>query len=171
MCGAMATPTGQYFYHLLLPEQPDLNWSSPGLRQAMYDVAPFWLRRGASGFRLDATPYIFEDPAFPQDPDPAAGLPYLKPYNSARPENHAVLRELRQVLEFFPRGPRSPRRIYHGHDRGPRCGLRKEQRRDPAPDGFLLRQSDDAQRRHFQKGHRRLATNCAGELRPGQRLR
>jgi len=95
--------TGQYYYHIFLPEQPDLNWNSPGLRKAMYDVARFWLRHGASGFRLDATPYIFEDPSFPQDPAPAeAPPPWLKPYNSARPENHEVLRELRQVLESFP---------------------------------------------------------------------
>lgn len=98
--------TGQYYYHIFLPEQPDLNWSSPGLRQAMYDVARFWLKRGASGFRLDATPYLAEDTSFPQDPNPADGPPrWLKPYNSGLPGTNAVLRELRQVVDSFPGQP------------------------------------------------------------------
>jgi alpha-glucosidase len=68
----------------------------------MFDVARFWLNRGASGLRLDATPYLFEDPSFPDDPDPKSGPPIgLKPYNSARPENHGVLQELRAVLNGY----------------------------------------------------------------------
>ena len=95
--------TRQWYYHIFLPQQPDLNWANPGLRQAMFDVVRFWLDHGASGFRLDATPYLFEDPAWPDDPDPKAGPPVaLKPYNSGRPENHAVLRELRAILDGYP---------------------------------------------------------------------
>ncbi len=95
--------TNQWYYHIFLPQQPDLNWASPGLRGAMFDVARFWLNRGASGFRLDATPYLFEDPSFPDDPDPKSGPPIgLKPYNSARPENHQVLRDLRTILNGYP---------------------------------------------------------------------
>ncbi len=91
--------TSQWFYHIFLPQQPDVNWANPGLRQAMFDVARFWLDHGASGFRLDATPYLFEDPLFPDDPNPNSGAPIaLKPYNSGRPENHEVLRQLRAVL-------------------------------------------------------------------------
>ena len=95
--------TGQWYYHIFLPEQPDLNWASPGLRAAMFDVVRFWLDRGARGFRLDATPYLFEDPAWPDDPDPKAGAPvWLKPYSSGRPETHGVLRELRAILDRYP---------------------------------------------------------------------
>ena len=98
--------TGQWYYHIFAPQQPDLNWRSPGVRAAMFDVARFWLRRGASGFRLDATPYLYEDPEFPEDPSPQTGAPvWLKPYNAARPETHDVLRELRAVLDGFPGAP------------------------------------------------------------------
>ena len=31
--------TGQFYYHAFLPEQPDLNWRNPAVREAMFDVA------------------------------------------------------------------------------------------------------------------------------------
>ncbi len=100
-------PTKQWYYHIFLPQQPDVNWANPGLRQAMFNVVRFWLNHGASGFRLDATPYLFEDPAFPDDPHPPqAGAPAaLEPYNSGRPENHEVLRQMRKILDGYPGDP------------------------------------------------------------------
>lgn len=96
-------PTGQYYYHIFLKEQPDLNWANPGLQKAMHDVARFWLNHGASGFRLDATPYLFEDTNWPQDPDVKSGAPVgLKPYNSNLPATRAALRGLRKVVDSFP---------------------------------------------------------------------
>lgn len=98
--------SGQWYYHAFLPQQPDLNWHHPDLRAAMWEVARFWLRRGVSGFRLDATAFLFEDPTYPPDPDPdAPGRSPLQAWNAGRPENHAVLRELRQVLAEFPGDP------------------------------------------------------------------
>jgi len=96
--------TQQWYYHIFLPQQPDVNWANPGLRKAMFDVVRFWLNRGASGFRLDATPYLFEDPAFPDDPHPpqAGGPAALEPYNSGRPENHQVLQQMRKILDGYP---------------------------------------------------------------------
>ena len=41
--------TQQWYYHIFLPQQPDLNWASPGLRQAMFEVVRFWLDHGAGG--------------------------------------------------------------------------------------------------------------------------
>ena len=52
--------TGQYYLHLFLPEQPDLDWGNPEVVHAMHDVLRFWLDRGIDGFRLDAVPYLFE---------------------------------------------------------------------------------------------------------------
>ncbi len=99
-------PSGQWYYHAFLSEQPDLNWHHPAVREAMWDVVRFWLQRGASGFRLDATAFLFEDPAYADDPTPeAADVNPLRPHNACRPENHGVLRELRQVLAEFPGDP------------------------------------------------------------------
>lgn len=95
--------TGQYYYHIFYKEQPDLNWANPGLRKAMHDVVRFWLDHGASGFRLDATPYLFEDPSWPNDPDPAKGPSAgLKPYNSNLPATRAALKDLRKVIDSYP---------------------------------------------------------------------
>lgn len=95
--------TNQWYYHIFLKEQPDLNWRNPEVRKAMFDVARFWLARGAAGFRLDATGTMFEDDTYPNDPNVEGGPPvHLKPYNSGRPEINSTLRELRAVLESFP---------------------------------------------------------------------
>ena len=45
--------SGQWYCHLFLPEQPDLNWAHPGVREAFDDVLRFWCERGADGFRID----------------------------------------------------------------------------------------------------------------------
>lgn len=95
--------TGQYYYHVFYKEQPDLNWNNPDLRAAMEGVMRFWLDHGASGFRLDATPYLFEDPAWPNDPDVQGGPPVgLKPYNSNLPGTREALRGLRRVVDAYP---------------------------------------------------------------------
>ncbi|MCR4890928.1 MAG: alpha-glucosidase [Lachnospiraceae bacterium] len=49
---------GQYYLHTFLEEQPDLNWENPDVRNALFDVANFWLDRGVDGFRMDAVTYI-----------------------------------------------------------------------------------------------------------------
>jgi alpha-glucosidase len=96
----------QWYYHIFLPQQPDLNWANPGLRKAMFDVVRFWLEHGAAGFRLDATPYLFEDPTWPQDPNPEGGDPvWLKPYNSQLPGTNQVLREMRKIVDGYPGDP------------------------------------------------------------------
>ncbi len=99
--------TRQWYYHMFLPEQPDVNWRNPQLKNAMFDVVRFWLNHGASGFRLDATPYLIEDPDYPDDPTPPApgGPASLMPYNSGRPENHQILKEMRQVLNGYAGDP------------------------------------------------------------------
>ena len=43
-----------------LPHQPDLNFDSPHVRQAVFDVVDFWSDIGVDAFRLDAIPYLFE---------------------------------------------------------------------------------------------------------------
>ena len=53
--------TGQYYHHTFLPEQPDLNWRSPRVREAMFAVMRFWLGRGVDGFRTDAAMSLLKD--------------------------------------------------------------------------------------------------------------
>ncbi len=97
--------TAQWYYHIFGKYQPDVNWADPGLRKAMFDVVRFWLDHGASGFRLDAAPFLFEDPAYPDDPDLKGSPAALKPYSNSRPENHGVMREMRAILNSYPGQP------------------------------------------------------------------
>ena len=73
--------TGQYYLHKFLPEQPDLNWRNPAVREAMLDAMRFWFERGVDGFRLDVVYHCIKDAAFRDDPanpdfDPATDPPF-----------------------------------------------------------------------------------------------
>lgn len=45
--------TDQYYYHSFAREQADLNWSNPEVKQALFAVIDYWIKRGIDGFRLD----------------------------------------------------------------------------------------------------------------------
>lgn len=57
----------EYYMHSFAREQPDLNWSSPYVREAMKDVMRFWLDRGVDGFRVDAVNHIGKNMDFPDE--------------------------------------------------------------------------------------------------------
>ena len=63
---------GQYYLHTFLAEQPDLNWENPETRQAVFDVARFWIDKGVVGFRMDAITYIKKPAGFPDGPQDAS---------------------------------------------------------------------------------------------------
>ena len=45
--------TKDFYFHLYAPGQPDLNWESRKMRNALYDACNYWLEKGVYGFRLD----------------------------------------------------------------------------------------------------------------------
>ncbi|OPX20626.1 MAG: maltose alpha-D-glucosyltransferase [Desulfobacca sp. 4484_104] len=49
-----------YYWHRFYSHQPDLNFDSAQVRQAIFRVLNFWLKLGVDGLRLDAVPYLFE---------------------------------------------------------------------------------------------------------------
>jgi alpha-glucosidase len=53
--------SGQFYLHNFLPEQPDLNWWSDGVREAFDDILRFWFDRGIAGFRIDVAHLIVKD--------------------------------------------------------------------------------------------------------------
>jgi alpha-glucosidase len=99
--------TNQYYYHYFYPQQPDLNWRNPAVKDAMFDVTHFWYKRGVSGFRLDAVDTLFEDPNLKDNPikkpgKNAFGDPFEQnKYNTKLPEVHDILRGLRQVADQY----------------------------------------------------------------------
>ena len=38
--------TGQYYLHLFTPQQPDLNWDNPKVRDAVFDMMTWWCEKG-----------------------------------------------------------------------------------------------------------------------------
>jgi glycosidase len=50
--------TNQYFLHVFSKKQPDLNWENPEVREALYEMIHFWLKKEVAGFRLDAITFI-----------------------------------------------------------------------------------------------------------------
>jgi len=44
--------TDEYYLHLYLDKQPDLNWVNPAVREAVWALMKFWLDRGCDGFRV-----------------------------------------------------------------------------------------------------------------------
>ncbi|MFZ3078087.1 MAG: alpha-glucosidase [Bellilinea sp.] len=96
---------GQYYYHMFYPQQPDLNWRNPQVRQACLDVVRFWLDRGVDGFRLDVFSNFFKHSGLPDNP-PAVGLRAFDRqkhiYDSNQPDMIPLLRELRELLDSYP---------------------------------------------------------------------
>jgi alpha-glucosidase len=60
--------SGQYYCHLFLPEQPDLNWANAELRARFDEVLRFWCDRGIDGFRVDVAHALVKHPDFPDNP-------------------------------------------------------------------------------------------------------
>jgi maltose alpha-D-glucosyltransferase / alpha-amylase len=59
---------GQWYYHRFYDFQPDLNWTNPDVREEIKKVMGFWLQLGASGFRVDAAPFVLEQITAGVDP-------------------------------------------------------------------------------------------------------
>ncbi|HSL10382.1 MAG TPA: alpha-amylase family glycosyl hydrolase [Actinomycetota bacterium] len=104
-------PSGQYYLHQFLREQPDLNWWNDEVREAFDGIVRFWFQRGAAGFRIDVANAIVkdrhlrDDPFLPvQDgkvPDPRAFAPEAEIYSHHRPEVHRVLERWRTIADAY----------------------------------------------------------------------
>ncbi len=60
--------TGQYYLHLFLPEQPDLNWRNPKVRDEFLEILRVWLDRGVDGFRIDVAHALVKDEQLRDNP-------------------------------------------------------------------------------------------------------
>jgi alpha-glucosidase len=105
--------TGRYYLHSFYPEQPDLDWRVPAVREVMGDVIRFWVDRGVDGFRVDAVQQLMKDPDLRDDP--MATTPFVLPLG----EDYG--------------------RLEHVHSgAGPEIGTALEAMREAAGDAFLV---------------------------------
>jgi alpha-glucosidase len=100
--------TEQYYLHVFLPEQPDLNWRNSELQEAMFGVLRFWLERGIDGFRVDVAHRIIKDAQFrdnPLNPDWQPGMnPFMalkEAYTRNQPELHPIFARMRALLDEY----------------------------------------------------------------------
>ena len=91
--------TAQWYLHLFLPQQPDLNWANPGVVDAMHGVLRFWLDRGVDGFRADVVHLIGKDADLPDQPPGLAEIDLVGVHD--HPSAHPLLRGVRQVLDSY----------------------------------------------------------------------
>jgi len=104
----------QYYLHNFLASQPDLNFHTPAVQDALLDVLKFWLELGVDGFRLDTVNFYFHDKELRANPpqtrpvdaiDAPRVNPYLRQdhvYDKSQPENLDFLKRMRQLLDQYP---------------------------------------------------------------------
>ena len=102
----------QYYLHNFLAGQPDLNFHSVEVQDALLSAVRFWLDRGVDGFRLDTVNYYFQDRWLRSNPplaEAAAGTiaetnPYFYQshlFDKTQPENLGFLKRFRALLDEY----------------------------------------------------------------------
>ncbi|MDM0115527.1 alpha glucosidase [Variovorax sp. J22R133] len=102
----------QYYLHSFLAEQPDLNFHSEAVQQALLGEVRFWCERGVDGFRFDACNHQFHDALLRDNPPTRGGHvstvradnPYAMQehlYDKSQQENLGFLEKLRQLLDQY----------------------------------------------------------------------
>ncbi|KAJ7034466.1 glycoside hydrolase family 13 protein [Mycena alexandri] len=88
--------TDEYYLHLYLSKQPDLNWENPEVRQAVWDLMSFWINRGCDGFRMDVINIISKVDGLPDAPvtDPGEEYQDASPLFANGPHVHEYLQEM-----------------------------------------------------------------------------
>ncbi len=90
-----------YYLHLFSRKQPDLNWDNPIVRNEVFDMMDWWLRKGIDGFRMDVISLISKPEGLP---DGEAGPTGYASFSLCAngPHEHEYLREMnRKVLSKF----------------------------------------------------------------------
>jgi alpha-glucosidase len=95
---------GSWYLHLFAPEQPDLNWENPVVREEFLDILRFWLDLGVDGFRVDVAHGMVKAAGLPDvghgDQHDMLGEEPLPYFDQDRV--HEIYREWRKVLDAYP---------------------------------------------------------------------
>jgi alpha-glucosidase len=106
--------TKQWWLHLFLSEQPDLNWANPAVGAAINDMLEFWMQRGVDGFRVDTAHLFTKHPDLPDLPERPDFSPefagagrvsnhdrFLHIYDTDQPDVLDVHRLINKVTSFY----------------------------------------------------------------------
>jgi alpha-glucosidase len=94
---------GRYYLHLFAPEQPDLDWHNPAVREEFDRILRFWLDRGVDGFRIDVAYALFKDPELQDEEEPFPSMPSPPDWRRSvdLPELHPLYREWRRLVDEY----------------------------------------------------------------------
>ena len=85
---------GQWYCHLFAPEQPDLNWDNPEVREDFKTTLRFWADRGVDGYRVDVAHALAKDLS-----EPLRSKPEL--YESLGVDGNDVLFDRDEVHQIY----------------------------------------------------------------------
>ena len=94
---------GRWYLHLFAPEQPDLDWHNPAVKDEFDRILRFWLDRGVDGFRIDVAYGLYKDPALRDEVEPFPETPFSSDWRSSidQPEVHALYRDWRRLADGY----------------------------------------------------------------------
>ena len=92
--GSTTTDRKRYYLHQFAPQQPDLDWWNPDVRDEFDDILRFWFDRGVRGVRIDVAHGLIKDRELRD------GDEYLR----MRPEVHDIYARWQEVAaEYDPK--------------------------------------------------------------------
>jgi alpha-glucosidase len=97
---------GQWYLHIFAPEQPDLDFTNPGVVADLETTMRFWLDRGVDGFRIDVAHGMAKPEGLP-DMQPMEDTGLLDDHGPGDhrfddDHVHDVHRRIRTVLDQYP---------------------------------------------------------------------
>ncbi len=94
---------GQWYCHLFAPEQPDLNWDHPEVREDFRRTLRFWADRGVDGYRVDVAHGLAKDLSEPLRSKPDLTVDVLDGSDPLwdRNEVHEIYAEWRAVFDTY----------------------------------------------------------------------
>ncbi|MFD3455706.1 glycoside hydrolase family 13 protein [Streptomyces sp. NPDC058691] len=97
-------PDGDWYLHLFAPEQPDLDWDHPEVREEFDRILRFWLDLGVDGFRIDVAHGMVKAPGLPdighQEQVKLIGSQVLPFFD--QDGVHEIHRSWRRLLDGYP---------------------------------------------------------------------
>ena len=95
----------QFYFHTFLVEQPELDWRTPAVEDAQFQMVRGWLERGVDGFRLDVFNLFLKHPDLlsnPTRPGSTAWDRQIHMYDRDQDDFPALIGRFRAILDREP---------------------------------------------------------------------
>lgn len=97
----------QYYLHLFVKEQPDLNWRNAQVVNAVMDSIKYWLDMGVDGFRFDVVNMFYKDDRLRDDPKVEGRQSkvdfenYYRVFENDRPETLVAVEKINDLVNRY----------------------------------------------------------------------